>query len=73
MAFTLTQLAALEQAVASGQLRIEYDGKKIEYRNMADLLKARDLVRGELIAAGQLASSPLNNRGPGALTVFSRD
>lgn len=73
MAFTLTQLSAIEAAIASGELQIMYDGKRIEYRNMSDLMKARDLVRGELIASGQLAGAPLNNRGPAALAVFSRD
>ncbi|WP_407058783.1 phage head-tail joining protein [Ralstonia syzygii subsp. celebesensis] len=28
MAFTLTQLAALEAAIASGELSVQYDGKR---------------------------------------------
>lgn len=55
MAFTLTQLDAIESALASGELAIEYEGKKVQYRSMADLVTARNILRAELIAAGQLA------------------
>lgn len=73
MAFTLTQLAALESALASGQLKVAYDGKQVEYRSVGDLAQAIAYVRGELVASGQLAERPLSNRGPAALAVFSRD
>jgi roadblock/LC7 domain-containing protein len=73
MAFTLTQLNALETAMASGQLSVNYDGKSITYRSVDDLIKARNLVRAELMASGQLGQMPLSNRGPGSLTTFSRD
>lgn len=56
MAFTLTQLAVLEAAIASGELVVQHDGKRVEYRSVADLVKARDLVRAELIASGQLGA-----------------
>lgn len=55
MAFSTAQLDAIESAIASGELVIEYEGKKVQYRSMADLLRARDLVRAELIASGVLA------------------
>lgn len=73
MAFTLSQLNAVEAAIASGQLSIVYDGKRIEYRSFEALNSARNLMRGELMASGQLAAPPLSNRGPGSLTIFSRD
>jgi hypothetical protein len=73
MAFTLNQLSALEAAIASGTLSVSYNGKTVVYRSTTDLLKARDVVRGELMAAGQVQSSLLSNRGPAALAVFSRD
>lgn len=73
MAFTLNQLNAIESAIATGELKVMYDGKEVVYRSMGDLVKARNLVRGELIAAGQLATSPLSNRGPASLAVFGRD
>lgn len=73
MAFTLKQLTAIEAALASGSLKVSYDGKTVEYRSTDDLIKARNLVRSELIVAGVLVPDRLSNRGPGALTVFSRD
>lgn len=73
MAFTTTQLAALERAIGTGELSIEYDGKKVQYRNMDDLIKAYNLVKSHLIAEGSLASPSLSNRGPASVGVFSRD
>lgn len=73
MAFTLNQLNAIEAAIASGQLRVMYDGKQVEYRSIADLRQARDIIRGELIASGALSVSKASNRGPASLAVFSRD
>jgi hypothetical protein len=73
MAFTLNQLNAIESAIGSGQLVVEYDGKKVEYRSMNELMKARSVVRGDLIAQGLLSASSQTNRGPASLAVFSRD
>lgn len=73
MAFTTTQLNAIDAALASGQLEVEYDGKRVKYRTVDELIKARNIVRGELIASGVLADNRNSNRGPSALAVFSRD
>jgi hypothetical protein len=54
--FTLAQLNALDAAIASGALVVEHDGKKVQYQNTQALLAARDVVRSELIATGQLAT-----------------
>lgn len=54
MAFTTTQLDAIEAAIASGELVIEYEGKKVQYRNMDDLVTARNTIRADLIARGEL-------------------
>lgn len=40
MPYTTTQRDALKQAIASGVLRISYDGKTVEYRSMAELKQA---------------------------------
>ena len=73
MAFTLSQLNALDSAIASGQLSVNYDGKSITYRSVVELMKARDVIRSELAASGQLSTGPLSNRGPAALATFTRD
>ena len=44
MAFSQTQLDALNAAIASGTLRVTYEGKTVEYQSTADLLRARALV-----------------------------
>lgn len=73
MAFTLNQLNALDAALASGQLSVNYDGKSVTYRSVSELVLARNLIKGELMASGQLPASPLSNRGPASLSIFSRD
>jgi hypothetical protein len=73
MAFTLTQLNAIDAAIATGTLRVMYDGKQVEYRTIDDLRKSREIIRSDLIANGLLTVAPLSNRGPSALAVFSRD
>lgn len=52
MAFTTAQLTALEEAIASGELSVSYEGKSVTYRSMKDLLLARDTVKASLEAAG---------------------
>ncbi len=71
--FTVTQLEAIEKAIASGTLRVRYDGKEIQYQDMSSLMNARNLIRDELIANGQLASSGGNARGMSTVAEFSRD
>lgn len=55
--FTVTQLEAIEAALASGELTVEYDGKRVTYRSATELLTLRDRIRGELIASGAISDS----------------
>lgn len=73
MAFTTTQLSALESAIGTGELTVKYDGKEVTYRSMSDLMQAYRFVKSELEASGVITVSALSNRGPAALTSFSRD
>lgn len=51
MAFTTTDLAAVDAAIASGELTIRAaDGKTVTYRSMDELLKARAVMQAELAA-----------------------
>lgn len=54
MAYTLTQYQAVCDAIASGERRVKYEGKEIEYRSMSELMQARATIEAELIATGQL-------------------
>ena len=71
--FTLTQLEAIEKAIASGTLKVRYDGKEIQYQDMDSLMNARNLIRDELTANGLLANSGSNARGMSTVAEFSRD
>jgi hypothetical protein len=46
--FTQAQLNALEAMIAGGVLESEYDGKRIKYRSMSELIRARDTVKNGL-------------------------
>jgi hypothetical protein len=71
--FTVTQLEAIEKAIASGTLKVRYDGKEIQYQDLPSLMNARNMIRDELIANGALQSTGATKRGMSSLTEFSRD
>lgn len=48
MSYTITQRDALKQAIASGVLRLSYDGKTVEYRSMNELKAALNEVEAGL-------------------------
>ena len=51
MAFTSQDLAAIDAAIASGELVVRAaDGKQITLRTMDELLKARDAIRADMAA-----------------------
>lgn len=62
MAYTVAQLTAIENAIGDGSLSVEFAGpggvQKIVYRSFAELTLARDQIRAELVAAGQIAATP---------------
>ena len=72
MAYTLTQLAALENALASGHLEVQYADKKVKYQDTAEMRKLRAEMRSELIATGAMAATS-NTRPTTSVAQFSRD
>lgn len=58
MSFTAAQLAAIENAIGTGELTVKYDGKEVTYRSMSDLLKARARITAELQSSGALPAIP---------------
>lgn len=48
---TTAELAALDAAIASGELRVTYNGHTREYRSIADLERARGIVAAALADA----------------------
>lgn len=72
MAFTVSQLTALEAAIASGHKRVSYDGKTVEYQSTDDMVKAAGIIRADLIANG-LLSEGTNPRGRSTVAEFTRE
>lgn len=48
MGFTLTQLEALDKAIAEGTLTVRYDSKQITYRSLDEMIRIRNLIQDEL-------------------------
>lgn len=48
MTYTIAQRDALKQAIASGVLRLSYDGKTVEYRSMNELKAALNEIESAL-------------------------
>lgn len=52
MAFTQTQLDALETAIATGSLEASFDGKHVKYRSLDEMMRIRETIRGALGLSG---------------------
>jgi len=61
MAWTNEQLQALEEAIAQGALTIEFNGKRITYRSLDEMMRLRDQMK-----------KSLGNTQPGATTVYTK-
>ena len=48
MAFTQSDLDAIDAAIASGELTVSHNGRTVTYRSMDDLFKARDRINNLL-------------------------
>ena len=57
MAFTQANLDAVESAIASGELKVMFDGREVGYRSIADLIRARDTIKSSLQSAGTLPTA----------------
>lgn len=53
MAFTSDDLAAIDRAIASGELTVSHNGRTVTYRSMADLKSARALIADSLAGRGR--------------------
>lgn len=53
MALSQADLDALDSAIASAELEVELDGRRVRYRSVADMLRARAHVAEVLTAAAQ--------------------
>ena len=45
MAFTSTDLIAIETAIKSGELEVEYQDRRVKYRSITELMKAYAVIK----------------------------
>lgn len=45
MAWTMEQLTAVEEAIATGATRVKYIDREVQYQSLDDLLRLRDRMR----------------------------
>ncbi len=50
MPFTSADLASIDAAIASGELSVEVAGKRLTYRQMHELQKARQMIASDIAA-----------------------
>lgn len=50
--FTHEQLVALKEAIASGELVVQYNGRRIQYRSLDEMIKAKNIIEDELLSNG---------------------
>lgn len=63
MAFSQTDLDALDAAIASGALKVRYNDREVQYQSLADLLKARALVASSIGSGGRSCVYPVHSKG----------
>lgn len=51
MAWTQTDLDAINAAIATGARRVRFQTHEVEYQSVGDLLRARDAIAAEVGAA----------------------
>lgn len=50
MAWTQTDLDAIERAIATGARRVRFQTHEVEYQSISEMLKARDVIKTEINA-----------------------
>lgn len=48
MAFTTDDLLRIERAIAKGERRVTFSDRTVEYRDISELMQARDAVQTEI-------------------------
>lgn len=56
MAYTQADLDSLRAAVINEHLEVEYNGRRVRFRSIAELRSAIEIVKGELAAATAASS-----------------
>lgn len=72
MAFTQEQLEAVETAIATGELRVSFNGREVTYRSVSDLMAARRVIKDALAAAAAPVGAPTLGGRAYTLADFQR-
>lgn len=48
MAFTRDDLASVEAAISSGTLSVQYEGRRVQFQSLDELMKLRARMRAEI-------------------------
>lgn len=56
MALTQSDVDALDRAIATAELEVEVDGRRVRYRSMSDLMAARAHA-ASLVSAGSVGTT----------------
>ncbi len=57
MAFSTADLTNIEAAIATGEMTVEIDGRRVTYRSIDDLRKARNIISAALQSSGVAAKA----------------
>lgn len=63
MAFSQSDLDAINTAIASGALKVKYADREVQYQSLADLLKIKGLIEKELGLDGKRVIYPVHSKG----------
>ncbi|TXH90346.1 MAG: hypothetical protein E6Q78_05240 [Rhodoferax sp.] len=51
MAFSQTDLDNINTAIATGEMTVEFNGRRVTYRSMAELERARSIIESDIARA----------------------
>jgi hypothetical protein len=57
MSWTTADLTAVERAIASGELSVQFADRRVQYRSIDELLKARDVIKESIAGSGGTAAA----------------
>lgn len=67
MSWTASDLVAIEAAIASGALSVQFSDRRVQYRTMDELLKARAIIKA------QVESSTVSTSTRSTFASYSKD
>lgn len=57
MSWASSDLTAIETAIASGELSVQFADRRVQYRSIEELLRARAIIKEALAQAGGSTAS----------------